>query len=493
MAELGGRRALAIDLGAESGRAVVGAFDGDRLAIDEVHRFANRPVRLASALHWDILALYAGVVEGIDAALAAGSLASLGIDGWGVDFGLLDEAGELLGIPVHYRDPRTDGLMEAVDALVPRPELYRRTGIQAMQINTLYQLVALRRSRQAILPSARHLLLVPDLITYWLTGVRGAEWTNATTTGCIDATMRAWATDLLERLDLPVRIFPEIVEAGTVVGPLRIPGRDDDHGSAVAVVASASHDTASAVVAVPLEGFGDAYVSSGTWSLVGVEVPTPVITAEAEALNVTNEGGVGGTYRLLRNVMGLWLVRGLRESLVRHGFAYTYDELVQAAERAGPARAWIDPDDPALLHPADMAEAVRAACWTSGQPVPSEPGEFVRVVLESLALRYRWVIEGLERLTRRRIRTLHVVGGGARNALLCQLAADATGRTVIAGPAEATAIGNILVQLLATGSIGSISEARELVSRSFARRRFEPGEGGSWADAYAHFAATPRW
>lgn len=487
MSKLTPQRTLAIDLGAGSGRAVVGTFDGERLAVDEVHRFANRPIQLPGALHWDILALFGGAIEAISAARVAAPLDSIGIDGWGVDFGLLDRDGELLGNPVHYRDPRTDGVIEAVDLVVPRSELFRRTGIQALQINTLYQLAALRRHGRATLDSAHQLLLIPDLMTYWLTGVRSAEWTNATTTGCIDVTTRAWAIDLLGLLKVPQRIFPEIVQPGTVAGPLRIPGTFDIGSSTVRVVVSASHDTAAAVAAIPLGGLEDAYISSGTWSLVGVETSAPLITPEAEVLRVTNEAGIGGTYRLLRNVMGLWLLQGLQESLAQRGIATSHEGLVQAANQAGPARSWIDPDDRALLHPHDMVEAVRNACRVSGQPMPSEAGELVRVVLESLALRYRWIIEGLERLTGRAIQTVHIVGGGARNDLLCQLTADATGRQVIVGPVEATAIGNVLVQLTATGSLGSIVEGRELVARSIPRRRIEPVRDGRWQEAYARF------
>jgi rhamnulokinase len=290
---------------------------------------------------------------------------------------------------------------------------------------------------------------------------------------------------------VPQRISPEIVRPGTIAGPLRVPGTTDDRASAVRVIVSASHDTAAAVAAIPLGGLEDAYISSGTWSLVGVETSTPSLTAEARALRVTNEAGVGGTYRLLRNVMGLWLVQGLQESLAERRITAPIEGLIEAADRAGPARSWIDPDDRGLLHPQDMAKAIQTACRVSGQPVPAQPGELVRVVLESLALRYRWAIEGLERLTGTPIGTLHIVGGGARNDLLCRLTADATGRPVIVGPVEAAAIGNVLVQLTATGSLDSTAEGRELVARSIPRRRIEPARDSRWDEAYARFVNLP--
>jgi rhamnulokinase len=406
------RRYLALDLGAESGRAVLGEFDGERLVCAEVHRFANQPVQLPGALHWDILRIYAEIVLGINSAQTpAEGLASVGVDAWGVDFGLLDARGDLLANPVHYRDSRTDGMLDLADRQVGRERIFATTGIQFLPINTLYQLLALRESASPLLDAAATLLTIPDLLAFWLSGSAACEFTNATTTQCYDPRARAWATSLLDALELPSRVFPAVVQPGTTLGRLR-------SAPSVQVIAPAAHDTGSAVAATPLGGPDEAYISSGTWSLVGIEVPEPVITQASLAANMTNEGGVGGTFRLLRNVMGLWLVQGLRASA---GAEYSYEQLTEAAAEAAPAPAWIDPDAPDFLHPDDMSRALRRACLASGQTPPPDVGGLVRMVLESLALRYRWVIERLESLSGRAIRTIHVVGGGARNGLLCQL------------------------------------------------------------------------
>ena len=477
-------RYLALDLGAESGRAVVGTFDGDRLAVDEVHRFPNRPVRLPTGLHWDILSLLAEVRAGIAAAQRDQPLASLAVDTWGVDFGLLDERGALLGNPVHYRDPRTEGMLEAAFAVVPREEIFEQTGIQFLPINSLYQLLALVRADDSSLRVASTLLTIPDLLHYWLTGRKACEFTNATTTQCFNPRTRTWAAGLLRRLGIPEHLFPEVLPPGTTLGRLH-----DAAGvsQSTRVVLPGSHDTASAVAGTPLRDSHAAYISSGTWSLVGVEVSEPVITPQALAWNFTNEGGVAGTFRLLRNVMGLWLVQGIRRGLERQGSPLDYAELTQAAAAAPPLQAVIDPDAPAFLRADDMAQAIRDLCATTGQPSPDQPGTLVRVALESLALRYRWVTEHLEDLTGQPIATIHVVGGGARNRLLCQMTANATGRLVLSGPVEATVVGNILVQAMAAGRIGSLGEAREVVARSFLLEEYVPVESDRWEQPYARF------
>jgi rhamnulokinase len=466
------RQYLALDLGAESGRAVLGRFDGNVLTYEELRRFPNQPVRLPGALHWDILSLYREVLQSIDSAPAG--LDSVAIDTWGVDFGLLDGQGDLLANPVHYRDSRTDGMLELAERLVGQARIFDETGIQITPINTLYQLLSLRGS--AVLNAARTLLTIPDLLTYWLSGVAVAEFTIATTTQCYDPRAGDWAVELLDALEIPTRIFPRVVAPGSVLGSLR-------SAPSTRVVAPAAHDTASAVAGTPLASESDAYISSGTWSLVGIEVPAPIINSAALAANITNEGGVGGTYRLLRNVMGLWLVQGIRAEL-------SYDELVEAAERAGPSRAWIDPDATELLHPLDMAAALRSACAASGQPAPDDVGGLVRMVFESLALRYRWVIEQLQSLTGQAITTIHVVGGGARNTLLCQLTADATGCIVRTGPVEATAIGNVVVQAIAAGELKDLREARELVRRCVSQAELQPHPSERWEEAYARFLSV---
>ncbi|MHB8618380.1 MAG: rhamnulokinase, partial [Chloroflexota bacterium] len=410
----GAARYLALDLGAESGRAVAGGIEAGRLRVQEVHRFPNVPVHLPDGLHWDVLSLLREVRIGIAAAAALGPVASLGIDAWGVDFGLLDARGALLGNPFHYRDRRTAGLVAVACRMVSRDEIFAQTGIQFSEINSLYQLLAMVRGGDPLLDIAATFLTIPDLLAYWLTGRAACERTNASTTQCLDPRTGAWAYPLLERLGIPGRIFPEVVPPGAVLGPLRGEQRP-------LVVAPAAHDTGSAVAGTPLGGSNSAYISSGTWSLVGVEVPEPVITPRALELNLTNEAGMAGTFRLLRNVMGLWLLQGIRASLAGPGQAWGYDELVVAAERSRPLAAVIDPDDERFLRAPDMPEAIRGFCRETGQPEPGEPGDLARLALEGLALRYRWVVERLEEVSGRCIQVLHVVGGGARNGLLCRM------------------------------------------------------------------------
>ena len=474
------QRLLAIDLGAESGRAIVGSFDGERLALELVSRFPNRPVRAGPRLYWDALGLLAESVEAIGKVKAGGPLASLAIDSWGVDFGLLDGTGALVGMPVSYRDSRTDGLVELVDRLVPRAEMYAETGIQALQVNTLYQLVASRRDGEGALAAARTLLFIPDLLTFWLSGETLAETTVASTSGLLGARSTGWARALMERLGLPADIFPPLVQAGTIVGELR---GDLSGAVPVRVVATASHDTAAAVAGTPLAGDGCAFISCGTWSLVGVERDAPILTARSGELNFTNEAGVGGSVRYLRNVMGLWLVQGIRRSLAARSISRTYEELEAEATAAGPATCHVDPDDLAFLHPSDMVEAIRRHCRERRREIPVEPGQLVRIALESLAVRYRWVIGRLEELTDQRIHTIHIVGGGSANGLLCQLTANATGRLVLSGPVEAAAIGNLLVQLIATGALADLPQARAMLAATTSPRRYEPVAEPRWTAA----------
>lgn len=474
------RNYLALDLGASGGRAIVGRFDGDRLALAEVHRFANGPVRLPRAdggtsLHWNILGLFSEVKEGLRRAAAAdGPLTSLGIDTWGVDFGLLDRHGQLLGSPYHYRDSRTDGMMEAAFGRVPRAEIFATTGIQFMALNTLYQLLALAESKDPSLAAAATLLLTPDLLNYWLTGRASSERTIASTTQFLDPRRGQWAVDLLARLGLPTHILPPIVEPGTVLGHLLPHVAEETAAAGVLVVAPGCHDTASAVAAVPAAGAQHAYLSSGTWSLLGVEVQAPVITPASLAANVTNEGGVCGTVRLLKNITGLWIIQECRRAWAAAGRALSWEQIMVAAEAAAPVGAVIDVDAAEFAAPGDMPGRVRAFCARTGQPAPETIGELAAVVYESLALKYRSTLTRIEGLIGRPAAPLHIVGGGSQNRLLDQLAADFTGRQVIAGPVEATAIGNILLQMLATGALASLAEGRDLVRRSFAVETFEP-------------------
>jgi rhamnulokinase len=481
---LADRRLLAVDLGAESGRAVVGRFDGTRLTLKEVHRFPNVPVTAAGTLYWDVLRLFSDLVDGVR---AAGAVDSVGVDTWGVDFGLLDRAGRLLGNPVHYRDNRTTGMVAEALRRVPAVEIYARTGIQLLEINSLYQLLAMRLVDDPQLEAADRLLMMPALFTTWLCGSRASELTDVSTTGCYDPRARGWALELLDVLDIPARIFGEIVAPGTELGPL-LPRL----GLGTArVVATASHDTASAVAAVPFEpDRAGAYISSGTWSLVGLELSAPVIEPAALAANLTNEAGAAGTVRLLRNVMGLWLVQECRRAWSLAAREWCYDDLIALAASAPAFGPLIDPDDGRFLRPGDMPGAIAEACRESGQEAITDTGRVVRCALESLALRYRWTLDRLEAVTGRRVDTVHVVGGGARNRLLCQMTADATGRPVVAGPVEATAAGNLLVQALALGLVGSLAEARELVRRSFPLERYEPRWPERWEEAWARFQAV---
>lgn len=479
---------VAIDLGAESGRAIVGMFDGNRLDLQEVHRFANQPVQLGSRLVWDLPAIVREVVGGIRLAGTAGPLHSVGVDGWGVDFGLLDRADRLLGMPVHYRDRRTEGAVELVDAAVAREELFALTGAHVHPMNTLYQLVAMRRDGDPTLPLAGTLLLIPDLVLHFLSGSRVTERTNATTTQCYDINGNRWAHGLLDRLGVPPSLLPEIVDPGTVLGRL-LPGvADEVGGSRMRVIAPATHDTASAVAALPIDRpTSTAWISSGTWSLVGLEVDAPVLDATALAANVTNEAGMGGRTLLQRSVTGLWLVQQCRRALARAGMDVDHRTLEGLAARAPSGTAFIDPDDERFFGPGDLPRSVRGYCRETGQPEPSDAGTMVRVLLESLALSYAGSIRVLERVTGEPIDTIHVVGGGARNALLCQLTADAAGLPVRAGPVEAAATGNILSQAMAAGLIGSLDEARAVARRSAFVRTFEPAR--DWAEQRTRFAA----
>ncbi len=478
-------RLVAIDLGAESGRAVVGTFDGERLALEDVHRFPNVPVAVAGTLHWDFLRLFGDVTAGLRRAAAGGPVASVGVDTWGVDFGLLDVRGRLLANPVHYRDGRTEGMPDLAFAVVPRDEIYAATGIQFMPINTLYQLWSMVRAGDPLLGQADRLLMMADLFHHFLAGSAVAEYTNASTSQCLDPVTREWARPLLERFGIPTGILPPVVAPGTVLGPVRADIADETGLRDARVVAPGSHDTASAVVGAPLAGPTTAFLSSGTWSLIGLEMPAPVISAASLAANLTNEGGVGGTVRLLRNVVGLWLVQESRRALWPAGDAPSYQELAVLAEAAPAFTAFIDPDDERFLRPGNLPARVRAFCAETGQPAPDDNGTLIRVVLESLALRYAVAVDELARASGHPIEASHGVGGGSNNRLLCRLTAGATGLPVRAGPVEATASGNLCVQAIAAGELASIAEARELIARSFPVTAYEPA--GDWAEARARF------
>ncbi len=406
-------------------------------------------------------------------------LAGIGVDAWGVDYALLGERGELLQNPYHYRDRRTEGVMEEVLRQIGREEIYQATGIQFMPINTLYQLFAAKRQTPTLLKAAKYLLTIPDLFHYWLTGNAVCEFTNATTTQMVDPVKRTWATALMQRLDLPAHLPAPIVEPGSIVGTLLPDIASHSSLAGTTVIAPACHDTGSAVAAISARD-GTAFLSSGTWSLLGTELDSPVITPEALRLNFTNEGGVNGTTRLLKNVMGLWMLQGCRQSWAAQGHSYDYRELIELAARETSFRYLIDPDDPSFLRPPDMLAAIDRFCARTHQPTPQEPGAYVRAVLESLAFKYRLVLRNLEQVSGKHIAQIRIIGGGSKNRLLNQLTADATGRTVLAGPAEATALGNVAIQILATGGAASLQEVRAIVDRSFPTEVFEPLETAKW-------------
>jgi len=458
---------LAIDLGAESGRVMLGRLAEGRLALEELHRFPNQPVELPSGLYWDSFRLHHEIVTGLAVAGRERQLRvdGIGIDTWGVDFGLVGSDGSLIDCPRHYRDERTNGMVERLFAVAPREEVFESTGTQVMQLNTLFQLYALRLSGSRAIDDAERLLFMPDLFSYWLTGEQQAEITIASTSQFYDPRSRRFAVSLLERLGIAVKILPPLIETGRQRGRLLPKIAERTCLGAAAVFATASHDTASAVAAVPAGGDDWCYISSGTWSLMGVELSEPVINQRSLDLNFTNEAGAAGTTRFLKNIAGLWLLQECRRAWEAQGERLTYEDLGRAADEAGPAKALINPDD--FLQPGDMPTRIAEWCRARSLAVPRTKGETCRVILESLAARYREVLEGLEKVTGRTIRTIHIVGGGSRNALLNRLVARATGRRVVAGPVEATAAGNALVQAIGAGQVGGLEEAREIVRRSF--------------------------
>lgn len=462
----------AVDLGASSGRVMAGRVGPGVLELDEIRRFPNRPVRVGGTLHWDILGLYGNVLDGLRD--APSGLASAGIDSWAVDYGLLGANGALLGNPVHYRDARTGGVMERVRAELGDDLLYRASGLQFLPFNTIYQLVA------DDLSGAGTLLLIPDLLAYWLTGEIGAERTNASTTGLLDVRDRTWSRELLDRLDLPAKILPPLREPGSVIGALRPDVAAETGHGGLTVTAVGSHDTASAVAAVPATTDRFAYISCGTWSLVGVELDAPVLTEASREANFTNEGGVDGTVRYLRNVMGLWL---LQECLRAWGNP-DLPALLSEAGRVPGLRSLIDPDDPEFLPPGDMPSRIAAHCRRRGFPEPAGRAATVRCVLDSLALAHRVALRRAAALSGVDIEVVHLVGGGSRNDLLCRLTADAAGLPVLAGPVEATALGNVLAQARAHGAVGDLAEARALVAATQHVRRHSPsGDGSRWREA----------
>lgn len=470
------KHVIAVDLGAESGRVMRAEFDGERLSLSESHRFSNTSVTVRGTLYWDALRQWHNIVQGIKA--AAHGAAGLGVDTWGVDFALLDRDGNLLSNPVHYRDrSSSDEMMQWVFSRVPRREVFERTGIQFMAINGLYRLAGLARQRSALLESAATLVTIADLFNFWLSGSRTCEFTHVTTQQMYNPHAGNWDYELLTMLDIPTHIFPPIVQPGTCIG--------DYQG--IPVIVPATHDTGSAVVAVPTTTENYAYLSSGTWSLLGLELDSPIINDASYQANLTNEGGAYGTYRLLKNIAGMWLVQQCRSTWEEQGKIYDYAQLAAMAADAEPFLALIDADDPVFLPHGDMPTRIRQFCQHTNQPIPEYDGQIVRCIYESLALKYRYVLEMLMQVAGRQVDRVHIIGGGAKNTLMNQMTADATGRVVIAGPTEATATGNALIQLISLGDIATLAQAREMLSRTEDTQTYEPRHMAAWDEQFQRF------
>jgi len=477
---------LAFDLGAESGRAVLGRLRNDRIELQEIYRFSNGPVRVGDSLYWDVLRLWNEMTRGLSLAVreVGHSLVSLGVDTWGVDFGLLDIHDRLIGNPFHYRDRRTEGMPDSVSKQIPLAKVYQQTGIQPMAINSLYQLLAMAIEDSPQLAAARTFLNMPDLLNFWFSGVKASEYTIATTTQCYCPSNQNWAWDLLRSTEIPPYIFGHIVPPGAELGKIR-PGIAEESGSAsLNIIAVASHDTQAAIAAIPVETEDYIYLSSGTWSLMGIEVEKPLITEKSRALGFSNEGGYGGKFCLLKNITGLWLLQECRREWASAGWDYTYEDLTHMAASAASFRSFIVPTDAVFLSPGKMTNRIQTYCRSTDQPIPEQPAEFVRCILESLALEYRHCTEQICELTGRTLPVIHVIGGGAKNELLNQFTANASGRRVISGPAEATALGNILVQSITSGELRSLAEARSLSSHSTETHEFTPCDTTLWDQAY---------
>jgi rhamnulokinase len=485
---------VAVDLGASSGRVMAGWLNAGVLVLDEAHRFENVPVDEAGSLRWNFEGLMHEIRTGLEKTFANANsdrrpVVSIGIDSWGVDFGLLDQGGKLTGPVTHYRDARTNGMMDEVFRAVPRDQVFESTGIQFMQLNTIYQLAALKKQEPDQLARAERFLMIADLVAWQLTGHLANEYTNATTTQLFDPRKNDWAWDLIDKIDLPRRIFHKPAQPGTAIGPLKAQLSAQWNADDAMVIAVATHDTGSAVAAVPALESPFAYLSCGTWSLLGTEVSKPVITPEALALNFTNEGGVNGTIRLLKNIMGLWILQECRNQWKREGRAYSWDAIATMAQEAPAFAAFIDVDDSSFLAPGDMPQRIREFCRKSGQSEPANDSAVIRCVLESLALRYRETLGQLEQLCGSALPKVHMVGGGVNNRLLCQWTADSCGRAVLAGPVEATALGNIGIQMVASGAVLSVGEMRETIGRSAKVEQFHPRRQSEWDKAFAKMAA----
>lgn len=481
------KKVLAFDFGASSGRAIIGSFDGEKITLKEVHRFTNDPVDLGGTLYWDVLRLFYEIKQGIVKAKIAGGFDSIGIDTWGVDFGLIDKNGRLLENPVHYRDKRTSGLVEESFKSVPRQKMYDITGIQFMELNTLFQLISLKKQRPEMLERADKMLFMPDLFAYFLTGKMCSEYSIASTSQLIDINTRTWSKELLDAFGIKESLFAPLTEPGTQLGNLSKEICEECGVESVPVISVCGHDTQSAITAVPCESGDFAFLSSGTWSLFGTELQKPIVNETSLKINITNEGGFGGTTGFLKNIIGLWLIQESRRQWQREGKDYSYADLEKLALSEEPFKCFIDPDAPEFVPQGNITERVREFCRKTGQYVPESVGEIMRCIYESLAMKYRMTFEKLCECTGKDYPVIHVIGGGTKDGLLCRMTASSCGKTVKAGPIEATVMGNVAVQLMSDGTIGSISEARKAVAASESLKTYEPENTDEWIKAYESF------
>lgn len=485
---MSGHSYLAFDLGASSGRGVLGKLDKGKISLQEINRFYNGMTTLLGKYHWDFLRLFDEIKRGI-AACADMELKpeSIGLDTWGVDYALFDKQGSMLGVPYAYRDHRTDNAMEEVFRIIPKERVYELTGIQFMQFNTIFQLYAAKRDGLPVMDLATDLLFVPDIINYFLTGIKKSEFTFATTSQLFNPVKGNWEKELFDALGVSMDIMQQIVDPGTIIGKLTADVARETQMPPINVIAPATHDTGAAIASIPAENENFAYISSGTWSLMGIESRKPLISEETLSYNFTNEGGVEKTYRVLKNIMGLWLIQECKRCWDNQKQEYSFPEIVKMAEQSEPFKSLVDPDNSAFLNPLDMPTALADFCKSTGQPVPQTPAEFSRCVFDSLALKYRSVIESLKMISDKKIEKIHIIGGGSQNELLCQFTANATGLPVVAGPAEGTAIGNIMVQSMGLGHVRSLSEIRQIIRNSFEFKSYEPQNFEAWDKAYDRF------
>ena len=480
---------LAFDFGASGGRAILGCLQDGKLVTEEIHRFSNDPVEVRGTFYWDVLRLFHEIKQGILKCANSGhkDIDSIAIDTWGVDFGLLDEQGNLLGNPYHYRDSHTDGMMEEAFKIIPRYEFYAKTGLQFMKFNSVFQLLALKQHQSPALKQAKTMLLMPDLFNYFLTGVKASEVSIASTTQLLKPGTMEWDTEIIDRLGLPGDIFTGIVASGTVIGSLSPELAKELGVGEIPVIAAAGHDTQAAIVSVPAETSDYAYISCGTWSLMGIESETPIINEKSDALAFTNEAGVDNKTTFLKNIMGLWLVQESKRQWDREGKSYSFAQLETMAVEAKPFESFIDPEDDFFMAPGDMPDRIREYCRKTNQPVPQTEGEIMRCIYQSLALKYRQTLESLEEVKGGELPVIHMIGGGIKDQMLCQLTANATGRKVAAGPVEATSIGNLMVQAMALGEVKDLQEARQVVKQSFSVKVYEPQEVVAWNEAYEKY------